>query len=179
MGIDERRVQLGVPEPLSYQRQVHPMLVKVHSPAVAEMGSSPFPPHSKALYSFVAILANFLDVWRTHMGNLVGFETDLGGIVFIEAFEVNATANKQGPFYEASHKQGIKITEEKLDTFLKGIQPVIVGVQHSMDGLDVKPSEVEATMSLKLTTDLNIVLAGTSGEAFLQLRLLWKDSKEE
>lgn len=70
---------------------------------------------------------------------------------------------------------------QALDTAMLTIRQMAQKTMATIDTLANKPSEVELEFGIKLNTEAGAIIAKTSGEASLKVKLLWerKDSNNE
>ena len=104
---------------------------------------------------------------------LIEFKSEDGQSFFIESEDNLDNNDGFEPVTGANRKLGI-IAGVSIDQVFLGLHPIVSGITSTVEGMSLKPSEVQVELSLKINSDLKLIIAKVEGEAQLKISLKWK-----
>ena len=102
------------------------------------------------------------------MTQLVEFDLREGGMVLVEVDGANGRVTRGGRPAALATKAG-----HSLEQVLGGVGPAVRGVVSELRAAADWPDEVEVEFAVKLSSDANVIIARTGGEANFRIALRW------
>ena len=105
------------------------------------------------------------------MKKLIRFPLESGGQVVVEVEEEPQESGERVPVarFRLEPEQAMGTLEEALEK----VFPAIKAVTEKLQGLDLKPDEVEINFGIKLSTSMGAVIAAAGAEANFDITLHW------
>lgn len=80
----------------------------------------------------------------------------------------------KGPQVVSRGDQVVAKASETFEAALSGIRPIAEGIVAQTAGLASAPRTVEASFGIKLSGEMGVLLASTTAEANIQIKLTWE-----
>jgi Trypsin-co-occurring domain 1 len=104
--------------------------------------------------------------------HLVAFDLEQGGSVLVEVDEP-----ARGPVTRGRTSDVVSRAGESLEQVLAKLGPTLQGIVSELRATADWPEEVEVELAVKLSTDANVIIARTGGEANFRITLRWVRGK--
>jgi len=104
---------------------------------------------------------------------LIEFTSDDGQSFYIESEDIREHRDGFEPATGLESAFGI-IAGVPIDQVLYGLRPILSGITNAVGGMNLRPSEVQAELAIKINSDLKLIVAKVEGEAQLKISLKWK-----
>ena len=105
---------------------------------------------------------------------LIEFKSEDGQSFFIETEDDRKDSDGFSPAGSKLDRVARKVSDVPIDKVLCGLRPIVSGITSAINNVDLKPSEVQAELSVKISADLNLMVTKMAGEAQLKIALKWK-----
>jgi hypothetical protein len=104
------------------------------------------------------------------MSRLVAFDVDDGGSILIEVDDPHSGPVTRG----GARDEVIEKASASLEQVLGQLTPVLRGAVARLRDAAEAPDEVQLEFAIKISTDANLIIARTGGEANFRIALTWK-----
>lgn len=106
------------------------------------------------------------------MTQLLGLELEEGGSILVEVEE-----EARGPVTRGRPAEAVTQAGESLQQVLGRLGPAVKGIVSELRAAADWPEEVEIEFGVKLSTDTNVIIARTGGEANFRIALKWSNAE--